>query len=74
MRQLSNKQLPSNMRDCGWPLDEEAQPCPDVVIDSQPPHGDPVSRASHNSVVLAPPTRAPHGSATSVSCHGGLGT
>ena len=60
MRQLSNRQLPSNMREYGWPLDEEAQPRPDVVVAEQPPHRDPVSRANHNSVVLAPPTRAPH--------------
>ena len=35
VRQLSKKQLPSNMRQ-GWPLDEEARPRPDVLVQSQP--------------------------------------
>ena len=32
--QLSNKQLPSNMRQ-GWPLDDDARPHPDVLVQSQ---------------------------------------
>ena len=33
--QLSRKQLPSNMRQ-GWPLDEDARPHPDVLVQNQP--------------------------------------